>query len=231
MRALIIDDDKDIRDFLKLCLGAEGLAVDTAEDGKKGSRLARTNDYDIIVLDNILPEKSGLGVCHDIRHSGKEAPILILSVKSDTATKVELLNEGADDYLVKPFAVDELVAHIRALLRRPKQIKGEIFQIDDLVLDTKKHTVTRAGKEVRLTHKEFALLEYLMRNHGFVLSRGMILEHVWDMYANTFSNTIESHIARLRRKINSRAKGSKNLIHTVPGRGYKIDSSKSKMVI
>ena len=221
MRILIVEDEKDIRDFVAKSLKAESFAVDTAADGEKGSFLARTNDYDLIILDNIMPKKSGLQVCEEIRKDGKTVPILILSVKSETNAKVDLLNAGADDYLTKPFSLDELLARVRALLRRPTQIENEILQIDDLIVDTSRQTVRRGGKDIYLTRKEFALLKYLLKNQGIVLSRGMIMEHVWDMTADPFSNTIESHILSLRRKIDT--KGKKKLIHTVPGRGYKID--------
>ncbi len=221
MRILIVEDEKDIRDFVAKSLRAESFAVDTAPDGEKGSFLARTNDYDLVILDNIMPKKSGLQVCQEIRADGKTVPILILSVKSETNTKVDLLNAGADDYLTKPFSLDELLARVRALLRRPKQIENEVLKIDDLVVDVNRQTVQRAGQDIYLTRKEFALLVYLLKNQGLVLSRGMIMEHVWDMTADPFSNTIESHILSLRRKIDSQ--GKKKLIHTVPGRGYKID--------
>jgi len=222
MRILVVDDEKKILNFLKLSLEAEYFIVDTAEDGEKGSYLARTNDYDLIILDNILPQKTGLQVCNDIRTKGKSTPILMLSIKSEVLSKVELLDAGADDYLTKPFSLEELLARIRALLRRPKQIEGEILRIDDLRLDTKSYTVKRGKKEVYLTRKEFALLEYLMKHQDIVLSRGMILEHVWDMNADPFSNTIESHILSLRRKIEFNSK--RKLIHTVSGRGYKISA-------
>jgi len=226
MRVLVVEDDKHIRDFLKTSLTAEAFAVDTADDGEEGSRLARTNDYDLIVLDNMLPKKNGLEVCKEVRADGKAVPILMLSVMSGSETKVELLNAGADDYLIKPFKLEELLARIRALLRRPGQIEGELLQVDGIVLDSKKQTVTREGREVYLTRKEFALLQYLMKNKGTVLSRGMILEHVWDMNADPFSNTIESHIRSLRRKLILGEESSKEFIQTVPGRGYKIDDPK-----
>lgn len=221
MRILLVEDSKEIINFLKPSLEAEHFAVDVAEDGEKGSFLGRTNDYDLIILDIILPKKSGLEVCREIREKGKTAPIIVLSVKSETVTKVELLNAGADDYLIKPFSLEELLARIRALLRRPKQIKGDILEIDDLILDTKRCSVKRGKKEIHLTRKEFMLLEYLLRNMGIVLSRGMIMEHVWDMNVDPFSNTIESHILSLRRKMDF--PGKKKLIHTVSGRGYKLD--------
>ncbi len=222
MRILLIEDEKGIVDFLKPSLEAEPFVVDIAIDGERGSYLGRTNDYDLIVLDNILPKKNGLEVCKEIRKAGKTLPILVLSVKTETITKIELLNAGADDYLSKPFSLEELRARIRALLRRPKQIESEILTINDLTLDMKRCAVRRGKKEIYLTRKEFMLLEYLIRNPGIVLSRGMIMEHVWDMNADPFSNTIESHILSLRRKINF--PGKKKLIHTISGRGYKIDS-------
>ena len=222
MRILVVDDEKKILKFLKVSLEAEYFVVDTAEDGEKGSYLARINDYDLIILDNILPQKTGLQVCKDIRTKGKSTPILMLSVKSEVVSKVELLDAGADDYLTKPFSLEELLARIKALLRRPKQIEREILSIDDLRLDTKSYVVKCGKKEMYLTRKEFALLEYLMKNQDVVLSRGMILEHVWDMNADPFSNTIESHILSLRRKVEFNSK--RKLIHTVSGRGYKISA-------
>lgn len=224
MRVLVIEDEKGIRDFLKKALSAELFTVDTAEDGGEGSLMARTNDYDLIILDNILPQKEGLRVCEEIRGAGKTVPILMLSVKSDPGAKVNLLNAGADDYLTKPFSLDELLARMRALLRRPRNMEGEILEIGDLFLDTKKHLVRRGDREIDLTRKEFILLEYLMKNAGVVLSRGMIMEHVWDANADLFSNTIESHMMNLRRKIDT--KGNPKLIHTASGRGYKIDTAR-----
>ena len=221
MRILIVEDEKEIRNFLKKSLESECFVVDTAEDGERGSYLARTNDYDLITLDNIMPKKSGVEVCREIRKDGKNAPILILSVKSETTTKVDLLNAGADDYLTKPFSLDELIARIKALLRRPQEVENELLKIDDLTIDTAKQIVKRGNKEIYLTRKEFTLLKYLLKNKSFVLSRNMIMEHVWDMSADPFSNTIESHILSLRKKIDHGHKTK--LIQTIPGRGYKID--------
>jgi len=151
-------------------------------------------------------------------------PILMLSVVSGIETKVSLLDAGADDYLTKPFSLSELLARIRALLRRPKELKTDVFKLDNLVLDTKKHIALRDNKKIYLTAKEYALLELLLRNEGAVTSRGMILEHVWDMNADPFSNSIEVHISNLRSKIDT--KNQKKLIYTIPGRGYKIDIQK-----
>ncbi len=220
MRILVVEDNKKIRESLKKNLESECFAVDVAEDGEKGTQLALVNDYDVLILDNILPEKHGIDMCKEIRKAGNTTPIIILSVKQETCTKINLLNAGADDYLTKPFSFEELMARLYALLRRPQSIEDEILHIDDLSLDTKRYIVKRKSKEIKLTCKEFMLLEYLMKNQGIVLSRGMIMEHVWDMYSDPFSNTIETHMLSLRKKIKDT---DKKLIHTVSGRGYKID--------
>lgn len=223
MRALVVDDEPGIRELLAQNLRTQCFAVDTASDGTEGSYLARTNEYDIIILDNMLPEKTGGTVCQEIRRIGRTTPILILSVLSDSWQKVELLNAGADDYLVKPFSFDELSARIRALLRRPNDIENDILVFDTLVLDTKLQSVRRGDVKIYLTRKEFTLLEYFMRNPGTVLSRAKIMEHVWDMESDPFSNTIESHIRGLRKKLH--VPDELALIFTVPGRGYKLDLS------
>ncbi len=220
MRALVIEDNPDIAEVLKKGLERECLLVDTAHDGEQGAFLAKTNDYDLILLDNVLPKKEGIFVCRDIRENGTMTPILSLSVRGDTATKIHLLNAGADDYLTKPFCLDEVLARARALLRRPRGIQGDTLAIDDLTLSTREQKVERGGKRILLTRKEYMLLEYLMRNAEAVVSRAKILEHVWDMSVDPFSNTIEAHVMTLRRKI-ERGRGRK-LIHTVPGSGYKI---------
>lgn len=220
MHILVVEDEKEISDFLRVSLEAECFAVDTAFDGEAGSYLGRTNNYDLIILDNILPKKEGREACKEIRAVGKTTPIIMLSVKSETVTKVDLLNAGADDYMTKPFSFAELLARMRALLRRPKEMEDEILTISDLIIDIRRHTVRRANKEIYLTRKEFVLLSYLLRNAGSAMSRGMIMEHVWDMQMDSTSNTIESHILSLRKKID--AKSNKKLIQTVPGIGYKI---------
>lgn len=221
MRILLIEDEKEIIDFLKPALEEECFAVDIANDGEKGSFLAITNDYDIIILDLNLPKKHGLEICKEVRKSGKNTPIIVLSVKSEIPTKVELLDAGADDFLTKPYSFDELLGRMKAILRRPSKVEGEILKTDDLILDLKKQTVKRGGEDIYLTRKEFAFLEYLVRNKGNVMSRAMIMEHVWDMNADPFSNTIESHVMNIRRKID--IPGKKKLIQTIPGRGYKIN--------
>jgi len=220
MKILLIEDSQEILAFLKHNLEAECFAVDVAQDGDKGIFMALTNEYDLIILDNILPKKSGLEVCTHLRAQKRSIPILMLSVKADPTIKAQLLNNGADDYLAKPFSFEELIARVRALLRRPIQITGEIIEVDDLIVNTKNQNVRRGKKEIKLTRKEFTLLEYMLRNLDVLLSRGMLLEHVWDMNMDPFSNTIESHIASLRKKVD--LPGRRKLIHTLSGRGYKL---------
>lgn len=220
MNILIVEDDKETLHFLHDSLKEEGFVVDGAEDGEVGFRKAHSNTYDIIVLDIGLPNKDGKTIAAELRAAGKTTPILILSVKGEITTKAELLEIGADDYMVKPFSFIELRARLRALLRRPKSLEGDIFEIDDLVMDVRRRTVVKSRKEIHLSPKEFFLLEYLMRNEGKVLSRVEILEHVWDMNADLFTNTVETHIVNLRRKLHS--KNRRELIHTVSGTGYKI---------
>lgn len=223
MRILVVEDDPKINNFLKISLESEYFVVDTTFDGENGFYLARVNSYDIIILDSMLPNKSGLEICRDLRSEHITTPIIGLSVKSEIANKVGFLNAGADDYLIKPFSFEELKARIHALLRRPKSLETDVIEISGLEIDSKKHIVKKDGEEIYLTKKEFLLLEYLMKNQGVVLSRGMILEHVWDMNADPFSNTIETHIMTLRRKVDRDR--SARIIHTIPGIGYKIDLS------
>lgn len=223
MRLLIIDDDQELADSLKLCLGKKGFAIDLANNGDQASFLGRTNNYDLILLDLVLPKKNGLDVCREIKDEKKDTPILVLSARTETPTKIELLNAGADDYLTKPFSFEELLARIRAILRRPQEMIGEIIQVGQLKIDTKKRLVSKNEKNIALTRKEFSLLEYLMRNPGIVLSHRVIMEHVWDINADPFSNTLETHILNLRKKID--VHNRKKMIQTIPGEGYKIKAS------
>lgn len=225
MKVLVVEDEKDISNFIKMGLESTGLVVDRAFNAEKGFFLAKTNYYDAIVLDVRLIndkniEESGLDLCKKLRNDRVSTPVLILTVKGEIETKVEAFNNGADDYMTKPFAIEELVARIRALTRRGEAIQGDILKVEDLVLNANTHQVTRGKKEIVLTKKEYVLLEYLMRNKGAVLTRSMILEHVWDMNADPFTNTVEVHIRSLRKKLAQ--KGKPNLIHTIHGYGYKI---------
>jgi DNA-binding response OmpR family regulator len=223
MRILVVDDDRDIREFLKANLSAECFSVDTAGDGEEGSYLARTRTYDIIILDNVMPKKSGRDVCRDIRSNNISTPIIMISFRSEVEEKIDLLDKGADDYLGKPFSYKELRARMRAVLRRPKAIESSIVKVDDLTLDRASQKVKRGSKEIRLTRKEFAITEYMMRHSGLIVSRGMLMEHVWGDDIDPFSNTIESHILNIRKKIDKPPK--RKLIYTISGRGYKIDCS------
>jgi DNA-binding response OmpR family regulator len=220
MNILIIEDDKETIDFLRSSLKDVGYVVDTAEDGQMGLDKAVRSTYDLIILDHNLPQKDGRQICLEIRNRGKCVPIIMLSVRTEIEDKINLLNIGVDDYVTKPFVFAELLARIRALLRRPPKMESMVLKIDDLILDTTKYTVKRGSKEICLSPKEFALLEYLIKNKERVLSRSEILEHVWDMNTDPFTNTIETHILNLRKKI--RQKNKKELIHTVSGRGYKM---------
>jgi DNA-binding response OmpR family regulator len=220
MRILVIDDDPKISDFLKSNLETNLYAVDVATDGEKGAYLGRCNDYDLIVLDNVLPKKNGLEVCKLIREKKKDVKIIMLSALSDITTKIDLLDNGADDYLTKPFSFRELLSRVKALLRRSGAAAKEIIKIGDLTIDTNNHEVRRGKKSISLTRKEFMLLEYLARNAGRTLSQIEIMEHVWDMDLDSFSHTLKSHVRNLRGKIDGGRKTS--LIQTVNGRGYKM---------
>jgi DNA-binding response OmpR family regulator len=221
MKILIIEDDPEMREFLRDGFEADAITVDSAENGADGSYAARTNEYDVIILDYSLPKKNGNLVCEEIRASGKTTPIIFLSVMGEVNQKVNLLEKGADDYLTKPFSFGELRARVRALARRPQKMESSTLQIGDLVLDSERQIVCRGKTNIYLTRKEFNLLHYLMKNRGLVLSRGVIMEHVWNADSDPFSNTIESHILNLRKKINVGRK--KDLIRNIPGRGYTID--------
>lgn len=220
MKILIVEDDISIRNVLRMSLEAKGFAIDEAGDGDSGSYLARTNSYDAILLDNVLPKKLGGHVCKEIREAGVNTPIIVLSGKQEVLSKVQMLNNGADDYVTKPFSFDELVARISTVLRRPKVVKQNILRFKDFEVNFSSQTVRRNSKDVYLTRKEFALLEFLANNKNLVMSRGQILESVWDMSVDPFTNTIETHIMNLRKKLRDTRR---TLITAVPGRGYKFN--------
>ncbi len=219
MRILIIEDDKKIREFLEISLLSVCFAVDTSIDGRNASFIARTNDYDLIICEYFLPEKTAIEVCKEIRAAGKNVPIIVLSESRELDDKIDCFNAGADDYVLKPFSFDELLIRIKVIMRRPRAIQEHTIEVAHIKLETTKQRVVSKNKEIYLTKKEFALLEYLMQNKGHVLSRGMILEHVWNLEINPFSNTIETHIMNLRKKVQDM---KKNIIISIPGRGYKI---------
>lgn len=221
MKVLLIEDDSSIRNVLRMSLESENFIVDEAEDGERGSYIARVNDYDIIILDNMLPKKRGKQVCQEIREAGKHTPIIILSAKSEVLEKIDLLKAGADDYVTKPFSFEEFTTRINTIMRRPLQIASTIYTVGDLSLNSDTHEVVRGQKRIYLTRKEFALLSYLMQHKGKVISRGTLMEHVWDMNVDPFSNTLEAHIMNVRKKIGSSR--TNKIIHTIPGRGYKVN--------
>lgn len=220
MRCLVIEDDKDLQQSLSSCLRSVCFAVDTSANGEEGLFLARTTAYDLIILDYGLPGKNSLEICQELRSEGISIPILILSVHGEIDLKVALLDTGADDYLTKPFSIDELLARLRALLRRPLIQTPSIIKIGALSIDTTRQEASGNGKPLRLTPKEFALLEYLAQHQNAVVSRGMIMEHVWDRDGDLFSNTIEMHMLNLRKKLAARGLTP---ITTIMGRGYRLD--------
>ncbi len=221
MRILIIEDEGKIAAFLKRGLKEEGYAVDVAADGEQGYFLASTQDYDLVILDLMLPDLDGLNLCRKLRAEGNEARILILTARDKVRDKVQGLNAGADDYLTKPFAFEELLARVRALLRKREAGSPTKLQVADLTMDLLTHKVLRAGRKIELTAREFALLEYLIRNVGTAVTRTMIAEHVWDVNFDTFTNVIDVYMSYLRNKID-RAFPDK-LIRTLRGRGYVIE--------
>jgi len=221
VRVLLIEDDITIARLLKEGLEDESYAVDVANDGSEGYRTAAADDYDVIILDIMLPEMNGYEVCRALRNDCDKTPILMLTARDTERDIVEGLDTGADDYLAKPFSFDVLLARIRALLRRPNEKLEEILQVGDLKLDPSSKKVTRASQEINLTAKEYGVLEYLMRNKGKVLSKEQIISHVWDFDADVLPNNVELFIMFLRRKIDKPFKSK--LIHTVSGFGYKLE--------
>jgi heavy metal response regulator len=218
MRILVIEDEKKVATFIKKGLVEEHYAVDTAFDGEEGLYLSEINDYDLIVLDLMIPKIDGFGVLKKIRERKDNVPILVLTAKDSVEDTVRGLDAGCDDYLTKPFAFAELLARIRALLRRDKKEKESVLRIADLSLSIVTHIVMRQGKEIELTSKEYALLEYFMRNPEKVLTRTMISEHVWDYHFDSNTNVIDVYVNYLRKKIDKDF--DPKLIHTIRGIGY-----------
>lgn len=222
MRILIIEDEKKLADSLKKALIAENYAVDTATDGQSGYEIAAVEPFDLIILDIGLPQMDGFEVCRKLRAEKITVPILLLTARDTINDKIIGLDLGADDYLVKPFEFEELLARIRALIRRSGPEPNIIFKTGSLELNTVSRRVTRKGEEINLTAKEYALLEYLMRYHNQILSKSRILEHVWDMATDPFTNLVDVYIGYLRNKIDRKYPKEKPLIQTVKGLGYRI---------
>lgn len=216
MRVLVIEDEHKIANSVKKGLEQENFAVDVAYNGNGGFDLASTESYDTIILDLLLPGKTGLAICKDLRKEGNHTPILMLTARGELSDKVEGLNSGADDYLVKPFAFAELLARVKALTRRPPDNFVAKLEMGDLTLDPATYEVKKGGRPVSLSRKEFALLEYLLRHKGSVVTKEQIIQSVWDYEADILPNTVEVFVGYLRNKI------GKGVIKTVRGFGYKI---------
>jgi heavy metal response regulator len=218
MRVLLVEDERKIASFIKRGLKEERYIVDVAHEGDNGLYLAEINPYDLIILDVMLPGKDGMAVCKELRKNKIDAPILMLTAKDRITDKVQGLNSGADDYLTKPFSFVEFLARVRALLRRKKTDKATILKIADLEIDQLTHKVKRKDKEIQLSSKEYALLEYFMLNANQIITRTMISEHVWNENFDSFTNVIDVYVNYLRKKIDKGFK--KQLIHTIRGAGY-----------
>ena len=226
MRILVIEDEQKIAKALKQGLTQEKFAVDTEFDADSGLGAALSEPYDLMIIDRMLPGTvDGVGIVKEIRAKGIKTPLLLLTAKDQIHDRVTGLDAGADDYLIKPFAFDELLARIRALLRRPSDTKGQILKVGDLTLDTINYEVQRAGKSIALSSKEFALLEYMMRSAGRVLNKEQIIAHVWDFESDVLPNTVEVYIGYLRNKID-KPFGGPALIQTLRGFGYKLGTPK-----
>ncbi len=222
MRILVIEDEKKTRDYLKKGLSENSFVVDAAEDGETGQHLALNGNYDLIVLDVMLPKRNGWTIIGDIRHQGNQTPVLFLTARDSIQDRVQGLELGADDYLVKPFAFSELLARVRSLLRRRPTRQLEVLKHADLEVDLIRHKATREGKPLDLAPKEFALLSLFVRRSGEVLSRTLIAEQVWDMNFDSDTNVVDVAVRRLRRKVDDPFQNK--LIHTVRGVGYVLEA-------
>jgi len=222
MRLLVVEDDAVIARVLRRGLVENAYAVDLIANGERALELASVNAYDAMVLDLMIPGADGFEVCRRLRASGSNLPILMLTARDDVRDKVAGLDAGADDYLVKPFQLDELLARLRALLRRGAVTSSPLFKLGELTIDTRSHHVSVAGRAMALTTKEYAMLEFLARNAGRVVTREEIAEHVWNEQFDPFTNLIEVYINRLRRRFEAATQAK--LIHTIRGAGYMLDA-------
>ncbi len=220
MRILVVEDDKRIAGFIQKGLKEEQHAVDVVHNGEDGEFWGGVNEYDLIILDIMLPKKNGIEVCRGLRDKKINTPIIMLTARDTVDDKVKGLDAGADDYLVKPFSFEELLARARALLRRTQSYKTQTLKVADLEVDPVTRKVSRAGKEITLSGKEYALLEYLLRNKGIVISETKIVEHVWDMNYDPMTNVVNVYIHHLRKKIDSGF--DQKLLHTIRNSGYVI---------
>jgi DNA-binding response OmpR family regulator len=219
MKLLIVEDEPKLNKGLVTGLQNRGYAVDFAFNGEEGEKMARWNNYDLVILDIMMPKRDGLTVCRNLRAAGKTMPILMLTAKDDTDDKVTGLDKGADDYLVKPFAFEELAARIRTLLRRPPLASEDVLTWDGLTLDTRTQKVAINSAPLAITMREYGLLEYLLRNRDAVVTREDMLEHVWDRFHDSFSNVVDVHLKNLRKKL---PENYAKRIQTVWGKGYRL---------
>jgi DNA-binding response OmpR family regulator len=222
MRILVVEDEHRIAQTIKKGLEQERYAVDVAYTGPDGFDLASSETYDLIILDLMLPGIDGLTICANLRKKGNHVPVLILTAKGQIEDKVAGLNAGADDYLTKPFSFEELLARIRALTRRPKKMLTSVLTVGDITLDSQTYVVKSNNTMIQLSHKEFSLLEYLMRNAGKITTKEQIISHVWDYESDILPNTVEVYVKNLRNKIDLPFRNRKPLIKTVRGFGYTI---------
>lgn len=218
VRILLVEDESRVAAFIAKGLREQAYAVDLARDGEQAVYLGTVNEYDLVILDVMLPVKDGHAVCRELRAAGFRAPILMLTARDAVDDRVAGLDSGADDYLIKPFDLKELLARMRALLRRPREVRPASIRVDDLTLDTASHAVARGGKPIALTAKEYALLEFLVLHQGCVVGRERISQHVWNESFDAFSNIIDVYVKRLRAKLDAGA--GRRLIHTRRGEGY-----------
>lgn len=222
MNILLVEDEHKIANAIKTGFRQETYACEVCYDGDSGLAAALGGEYDVIILDRMLPGMDGVEICKEIRAKGIQTPIIMLTAKGQIRDRVGGLNAGADDYLTKPFAFEELLARIRALLRRPQDNIGNVLRVENLSLDSITYEVKRDNSLIKLSQTEFALLEYLMRNYGRVLSKDNIITHVWDFDSDVLPNTVEAYIGYLRNKVDKPFPGSTPLIQTVRGFGYKL---------
>lgn len=225
MRILVVEDEVKIAQAIKRGLELKGYAVDTVHDADTGLSYAVDDDYDLVVLDRMLPGTfDGVELCRKVREQSKSTPILMLTARGSIGDRVEGLNSGADDYLVKPFSFDELIARVKALLRRQPIHTGTVIRTGGLSVDTTNYRVQRSGQDIKLSNKEYALLEYLLHNQGRVVTKDMIINHVWNEDAYVLPNTVEVYIGYLRNKIDRPFPEDKPLLHTLRGFGYRLEA-------
>lgn len=219
MRILLVEDNEKLALYMQQMLEENGYAVDIRHDGISGERLANTGSFDLIILDIMLPERDGISICKNLREKNIITPIIMITAKGDVDDRVLGLDSGADDYLIKPFEMKELLARVRALLRRPTQVLTDVLTVRDITINSVKHEVTKAGALLPLTLKEYAILEYLLLNAGNVVTREQLLEHCWDFAYSAFSNITDVYIKQLRKKLDDT---NETYIKTIRGVGYKF---------